>query len=260
MIEPFCPNPVCVQQLDTGPWGTSIDAFAHPLVPQGYASWTTQSTRRLLADRSRWLPPHTLMATDLNAQGRPAFLQDRSPRGCAPRDDRARVRRLLEPLRPQGVLPVPDGARARGGHFPVAGAFPHDLLHQRCLAPRTVPVSRDTVQRVLGARFGALPLRLERLGARDVTAFRGQQARDASPTRAQVIAPALRSFVRFVLQHGISTHDRAPAVPTVPHGRWSTLPTLMKAEDVAGLLQSGERSTPHGHRDDAIWLLLARLG
>jgi len=52
-----------------------------------------------------------------------------------------------------------------------------------------------------------------------------------------------------VLQHGAITTDLAPAVPTVPHWRLSTLPTLMKAEDGACLWQHWERRTPHGPRD-----------
>lgn len=42
MIQPFCPNPVLLHQLYAGPLGTSIDAFAHQLLHQGSASWTTK--------------------------------------------------------------------------------------------------------------------------------------------------------------------------------------------------------------------------
>ena len=55
-------------------------------------------------------------------------------------------------------------------------------------------------------------------------------------------------------------HDLAQAVPTVPNWRLSILPKFMKAEDVDHLLQSVDRYTPQGQRDDAILLLLARLG
>lgn len=260
MIEPFCPNPVILQQLYTGPLRTSIDAFAHQLLHQGYASWTTKYTMRLLADLSSGLQRHTLLATDLNEQRMHAFLHDRYQRCRAHREDRAALRRLLAHLREQGVIPIPMVEIDRGMHSHIACDFQHYLLHQRCLAPRTVQSYLDTVQRFLGSRFGALPLRLEGLYARDVTAFMVQQAQPYSPTRAKVIATALRSFCRFLLQHGAITHDLAQAVPTVPNWRLSTLPKFMKAEDVACLLQSCERRTPHGQRDDAIVLLLARLG
>lgn len=215
---------------------------------------------RLLADLSSWLQRHALMATDLNEQRRHAFLHDRSQRCRAHRDDRATLRRLLAHLREQGVLPIPMVELHRGMHSHMACDFQHSLLSQRCLAPRTVQSSRDTVQRLLGARFGALPLRLEGLCARDVADCMVQQARQYSPTRAKVMATALRSFCRFLLPHGAITNDLAHAVPTVPNWRLSTLPKFLKAEDVACLLQPCARRTPHGQRDEAIGLLLARLG
>src|SRR5881296_753682 len=107
MIEPFCPNPVILQQLYTGPLRTSIDAFAHQLLHQGYARWTTKYTMRLLADLSSWLQRHTLLATDLNEQRMQAFLHDRYQRCRAHREDRAALRRLRAHLREQGVIPIP---------------------------------------------------------------------------------------------------------------------------------------------------------
>ena len=67
-------------------------------------------------------------------------------------------------------------------------------------------------------------------------------------------------FFRFLLQAGAITTDLAQAVPTVPHWRLSGLPQLMKAADVEYLLHSCDRQTAQGQRDDAILLLLARLG
>jgi site-specific recombinase XerD len=87
-----------------------------------------------------------------------------------------------------------------------------------------------------------------------------QQARRYSPARAQLLATALRSFFRFLLQCGVIATDLAQAVPTVPNWRLSSLPRFMKAEDVGCLLQSCDRRTPKGQRNHAILLLLARLG
>jgi len=40
MSPPWCPTPVGVPQLDTGPWGPHLDTRAQPWVTQGSASWT----------------------------------------------------------------------------------------------------------------------------------------------------------------------------------------------------------------------------
>jgi len=87
-----------------------------------------------------------------------------------------------------------------------------------------------------------------------------QQTRQYSPARVQLIATALRSFFRFLLQQEAIPNDLAKAVPTAPNWRLSTLPKFMEAKDVDWLLQSCDRSTSHGQRDYAILLLLARLG
>jgi len=133
-------------------------------------------------------------------------------------------------------------------------------LHQRGLAPTTVRDDRDTVRRVLGERLGREPLRLEALGPHDGTTCMVPQARRSSPAHAQVIATALRSFVRCLRQHGAIATALATAVPTVPNWRVSALPQCMTAADVEHLWQSGDRTTPPGPRDAAIVLRWARLG
>ena len=118
----------------------------------------------------------------------------------------------------------------------------------------------DLVRRWLGERCGRAPLRLAALGPHDRTTVMWQQARRYSPARAQLIATAWRSLFRVLRQRGARANDRAKAVPTVPHGRVSALPTCRQAEDVAHLLPRGERTTPPGPREAASLLRLARLG
>jgi site-specific recombinase XerD len=142
----------------------------------------------------------------------------------------------------------------------LVGDFQHYLIEQRCLAPTTVDYYLKTVQSFLRERFRTQPLNLEALCPQDITDFMIRQARRYSSGRAKLFATALRSFFRFLLQRGAMAHDLAQAVPTVPNWRLTTLPRFMKAKDVDGLLQTCDRTTSKGQRDDAIVLLLARLG
>jgi site-specific recombinase XerD len=260
MHPPFCPHPTVLQRLCAGPLGASLAAFVQPLLDQGYAHSTAQYMLRLLADLNSWLQRHALTAADFNEQLAGDFLQDRYRR-CRPhRSDRAALKRLLEHLRDQGVVPIPVVATNLHASERLVGDFQHYLLQQRCLAPTTVAYSLDTVRRFLRDRFDTQPLNLKALGPQDVTRFMVQQARRYSPSRAKLFTTALRSFFRFLLQRGVIAHDLAQAVPTVPHWRLSVLPKFMNAEDVNCLLQSVDRNTPQGQRDYAILLLLARLG
>jgi len=260
MSPPFCPNPLVLQQLYTGPLGAYIDPFAQQLWTQGYASWTAKYTMRLLADLSRWLQRQTLAVTDLNEQRLDDFLHDRYRCYRVHRDDHPTLHRWLAHLRDQGVIPVRVVQPHTEPHDRIVCDFEHYLLHQRALAPSTVQHYLDTVRRFLCARFSTQPLRLEALGPQDITTFMVQQSHRYSPARTQLLATALRSFFRFLLQCGAIATDLARAVPTVPHWRLASLPRFMKAEDVDYLLHSCERSTPKGQRDYAILLLLARLG
>ena len=260
MSHPFCPNPVMLQQLYTGPLGAHIDTFAQQLVAQGYASWTAKYMMRLLADLSSWLQRHSLVAMALNEQRVDEFLQDRYRCYCVHREDHATLSRLLDHLRDQDLIPARVAKAHTEPYHRIACDFQQYLIQQRALAPSTVRYYLDTVRRFLHTRFGSQPLRLEALNPQDITDFMLQQTRRYSPGHAKLLATALRSFFRFLLQRGAIATDLACAVPTVPNWRLSSLPRFMTAEDVDCLLQSCDRGTPKGQRDYAILLLLARLG
>ena len=237
MIEQFCPNPVVLQRLLSGPLRAHIHAIAQQLSQQGYTSSSAKNAMRLLDDLSSWLLRQALTAADFNEQLASEFLQDRYRR-CRPHlHDRAALRRLLEHLRHQGIIPIPI-----------------------VKTDTTVDYYLKTVQSFLRERFRTQPLNLEALCPQDITDFMIRQARRYSSGRAKLFATALRSFFRFLLQRGAIAHDLAQAVPTVPNWRLTTLPRFMKAKDVDGLLQTCDRTTSKGQRDDAIVLLLARLG
>jgi site-specific recombinase XerD len=260
MSHRCCPDPVVWQPLYAGPLGAHIDTFAHQVVDQGYASWTAKYMMRLLADLSRWLQRHALTVADLNEPRVDDFLRDRYQRYRPHRNDRSVLQRWLEQLRDDRVIPVPVVETDTGAGGRLVCDFQHYLRHQRCLAPTTVEYDLDTVRRFLRERFGTQPLRLEARCAQDVTGFMVQQARRYRPGHAKWLATARRSFIRFLLQHGVLTNDLTNAVPTVPNWRLSTVPKFLNAEDLQCLLQRCDRTTPQGQRAYAILLLLARLG
>ena len=107
MIEQFCPNPVVLQRLLAGPLRAHINAIAQQLSQQGDTSSSAKNAMRLLDDLSSWLLRQALTAADFNEQLASKFLQDRYRR-CRPHlHDRAALRRLLEHLRHQGIIPIP---------------------------------------------------------------------------------------------------------------------------------------------------------
>jgi len=118
----------------------------------------------------------------------------------------------------------------------------------------------DTVGRLLDWRFGTQSIELGALGVQDVNGFMLEQARRYSAGHTQLIASALRGFLRFLLQTGAIATDLAQYVPAPARRQLSGLPKFMPAEDVERLLESIDQAHPQGRRDYAVLLLLARLG
>ncbi|MGZ8172893.1 tyrosine-type recombinase/integrase [Methylobacter sp.] len=260
MIENFYPNPIVVQRLQAGPLNTHIDTFAQQLFDAGYALWTVKYAVRLLADLTTWMQQQGLAITDLTELPVNTFFQHRYQLRCPHRDDQAILKKLLVHLRMLGVIAAPVKAIGDPAYASIVQAFQQYLIYQRNLAPSTIHSYLNTVEHFLSQRFETMSPNLDALCAQDVTGFMLQQARRYSAGQTQLIASALRSFFRFLLQQALITTNLAQCVPTPARRRLSTLPKFISADDVERLLHSIEQKTPEGRRNHAIMQLLARLG
>jgi len=260
MIENFYPNSIVVLRLQAGPLSAHIDTFAQQLFNEGYALWTVKYATRLLADLTVWMQQQDLTITDLAELSVNTFFQYRYQSRRPHRDDRAILKKLLTYLRTLGVIAALVKAVADPAYASIVQAFQQYLIDQRNLAPSTIHHYLNTVVRFLNQRFGTQPPNPDALCAQDVTGFMLQQARRYSTGQTQLIASALRSFFRFLLQQALITTDLAQCVPTPARRRLSTLPKFISADDVERLLHCVDQKTPEGLRNYAILQLLARLG
>jgi site-specific recombinase XerD len=80
------------------------------------------------------------------------------------------------------------------------------------------------------------------------------------PATAQSVATSLRVYLRFLVFKGQCRPGLDQAVPRVANWRLSALPRYLVADDVERVIAACDVSKPHGVRDRAILLLLARLG
>ncbi len=71
---------------------------------------------------------------------------------------------------------------------------------------------------------------------------------------------ALRGYLRFLAARGACRPGLDQAAPTVPEWRLSTLPRYLPMDEIERLIASCDVTKPHGTRDRAVLLLLARLG
>ena len=236
MIENFYPNPIVVQRLQTGPLSAHIETFVQQLFDEGFALWTAKYAVRLLADLTPWMQQQGLAITDLAERPVNTFFQHRYQIRRPHRDDRAILKKLLAHLRSVGVIAAPVKAVADPAYARIVQAFQQYLIDQRNLAPSTIHHYLNTVARFLSLRFGTQLPNLDALCAQDVTGFMLRQARRYSAGQTQLIASALRSCFRYLLQQALITKDLAQCVPTPARRRLSTLPKFINADDVERLL------------------------
>jgi len=261
MNDPCVPSPLVLRRLQAGPLGAYVDAIVGDLADRGFAAATATYALRLLADLSTWLQGQGRSVAGLDESMVEAFLRHRYQRRRPNREDHPTLARLLAQLREAAVAAPLRPAVASGEQSAIKAAFRQHLIGQRNLAPATVRRYLDTVGRFLDGRFATSPpLELGALGAQDVNRFMLEQARRYSAGHVQLLASALRGFLRFLRQTGAIATDLAHCVPAPARRQLAGLPKFMPAEDVERLLQTSNRDGPQGRRDYAILLLLARLG
>src|SRR5712692_1023551 len=177
-----------------------------------------------------------------------------------PRDgDAAALERLLDLLRHAGAIAeaVPS---AKTPAQQLTDEFGLYLRQERALASPTVTYYLEFVRRFLCDRFAGGHVALAALGAADVIGFVPRQAAGLHPKRAKLMTTARRSFLPYARYRGDLILDLAAAVPTVAHWSMASLPRSLPPDHVERVFAPCDRQTLSGRRDDAILLLLARLG
>jgi integrase len=238
-----------------------VQAFAEDLIGRGYALLSTREYVRAAAHLGQWLEGRAITREQLTDACLAKFARHRCrcPRSGAggrlpsPRYV-ARVRRFVERLRAQGVVPgVPVAPQLMP--IPLVG-FREWMLRHRGLAPSTIARYEVSVRRMLPT-LGDEPLSYDAALIR-----RAFLAHTHGMTRgyAKCFASALRAFLRFLASESRCRPYLDRAVPTIPEWRLSALPRYLQAADVERVISSCALDKPCGIRDRAVLLLLARLG
>ena len=252
---------VVLSRAPEGPLVAQLGPFARSLREQGYARYTIHRQVLLAAGFSRWLNQRGIGLRSITFHHLTRYLRCRARRVRLGRGDAAALRYLLDFLHGVGLLPTAKTAVRRLP--PVerwAQAYATYLDDARGLAPATIVNYVPFIRRFLQDRFGAGPVRLAHLSARDVGRFVQRQARHLHLRRAKLLTTALRSFLRYARYCGGTQRDLAAAVPVVANWSMASIPRAIAADQVRQLLASIDRRTAIGRRDYAIVLLLARLG
>ena len=250
-----------VSEAQEGPLAPFIAAFAKSLSEDGYSLGSLRQQVRIVAFFSRWLGEKAVRLEEVSPDLVPRFLRHRARRVQPHKGDVAALRRLVDLLRRQAVIPAEKiSMPQRTPAERCALAYAQYLREDRALAKATIINYVPFIQDFLNDRFGAGRVTLSRLTAGDVVRFVQRQVLRLHIRRAKTLTTALRSFLQYARYRGDVTLDLAGAVPVVANWARAAIPRAIAVDQVRLLLTSMDRRTATGRRDYAILLLLARLG
>lgn len=264
MLDQFM-KPTTAESLRAGALGDHVERFCVHLVDLGYSHGTIREKLWTIKALAGWMTESRKAVADLDEQCIDEFLKRWQWNGrrvrwrCRTR--RAALRDLVNLLRADAVVPVPEAKRADSATAALLGRYESYLRRERALVDCTIKRYASIARLFIGEHIAARRLRVDTLDADDVRHFMLAQVRDLAPRHAQLVGTALRSLLRFLFLHGDIKTDLALALPPVRQWRQANIPRHIPESDVEHVLRHAcVRSSPAARRDHAILLLLARLG
>ena len=129
------------------------------------------------------------------------------------------------------------------------------------LAPATLVSRRQWIGRFLTHQFPKGRVDLSQLRPKHIHNFFTAQCRGYRPGTANVVATAIRSYLRFrAVQHAEPVESLLAAVPSAAGWRLAALPSYLETDEVAALMAAFDRERPQQQRDYAIVRCLIDLG
>lgn len=247
--------------MSAGPLQSLVDAFVAELQSRRYASLTVSGYGHSARHFADWLCRRRieLKGVDEDVVRRFAGHRCRCP-GSRRQDHISaryvrRVRRFIRFLADRQVLAAVTPPIVTKVDLRIA-AYQDWLRHHRGISERTVDRHGRMIARLLPT-LGPDPELYDALLIRRAII---DEAKRSSRPHVKTMTTALRGYLRFLAATGLCRSGLDHAVPTIPQWRLSALPRYLPSGTVEQVIASCDLTKPHGIRDRAILLLLARLG
>lgn len=256
MIKDVCRVPR-MKGLGAGPIGPYMDGYVQMLAARGYTRGAITQRLRGTCALTLWMERRGKGIEALDEKllkdfrrAHPSYIGLQA--GPLSRD-------LLEYLREEKVIAAIPAEVPSSTDLLIA-RFEKYLLEERGLQPNTIRSIASKARVFLDKTLGRRKSSVAQLQPKDVLNFMVSYSKGRHPATAARMASALRSFCRFLHEHGETKTNLVPAVPSVAHWQLSKLPKHLSVDQVDKLLKTCDRGTPIGKRDYAILLLISRLG
>lgn len=251
-----------ITRLVESPWSPYLDEFVTFLGQQHYSTGTIRRAVIAADHFACWLLEQQLSlseaSTKMAAQYRHSL--GRCTSGSWPERSRSVLlavrflehKQVIFPTRPRALPETPATLWLH--------RFDDHLERVAGAAASTRRQYELIVARFLQERFGSGEPEWSRLCADDLTSFAQKEAARRKGFGRKVPGVALRAFIRFLVGHGCIRDGLAAAIPSPRQHQHATLPERATAEQVNSVLACCQDGTAVGLRDNAVLLLLARLG
>jgi integrase/recombinase XerD len=249
-----------VHLLDPGCLRPYLDGFATGLTAAGYTWLTVSDYQQSIAHFGEWMQRKGIALEAIDDDVIASFASHRCVCSGGRKQKRAsrkyvaRVRRFVCYLRERGVVKASENERRLP--MPIVIEFCEWLLRHRGVSTRTIERHERLITQLL-PELGSDTANYDVETIRRVICAESHSHR---PATAQSVATSLRVYLRFLVFKGQCRPGLDQAVPRVANWRLSALPRYLVADDVERVIAACDVSKPHGVRDRAILLLLARLG
>jgi integrase len=235
------------------------------LLEQRYAASTQRVYLCCVSHFACWLKATRIGLDGVNEEAGERFVAGHLPQcNCrppvrrVPYEIKAALSHLYEVLRDSRVVAAPSGS---AGHIQAElVSFDHYMDATCGLAGSTRRQRVQILARFLTARFGSDPIAVTAITAAEMRQFvLGGRAAYSAGT-VNVMAGALRCYLRFRALAGDPVGKLGAAIPTPAHWRLATLPDVLSDAEIEELLASFDGTLPSPRRAYAIVRCLVDLG
>ena len=260
MVQTFFKRSCTIHSLRRGSLAGHIDLLAAKLATEGFSRAHSRIQLRLVGHFNRWLEQMHLTAEQLHEDVIERYRRWLKRRKRVRCEDVRTLTRLLDLLREQGIAPQLETESVPTARQILLEDYRRYLRDECGLSEGSVQSLLMYVNQFLGTKYPHDRFNFGALRARDILAIIRRHAMESSSVQAKHIGTALRNFFRYLRHRGEIAIDLAACVPVVRDYSFSTVPKFLPADAIEKILRRTDRSTPHGRRDHAILMLLARLG
>ena len=257
-------HPVPATWLRDSALASFVPSYLRSLVEQHYSAGTTRQYLCGVAHFARWMRQRRLAACDLEGDVVRRFLDEHLPHCTCPSPVQRCRHQVRAALRHMLALIEKTGALAKS-HTPNAvedelHRFDEYMVHARGLAENTRVQRLHILRPFLQQNCGSNPHELTFPTSDDLRRFIASQLQRWSPASANVLASALRSYVRFRAVCGDQVGHLLPVITSSANWRLAPLPQTLSRIQVTKLLDSFSPDLPSALRAYAMVRCVVDLG